>query len=129
MTIHANVTAYKGKLVIELLAQKSIANEVTTSLDTPGVFGQVIENTKEHLGVSKEAIELLKQVKKGYDSIGDVDWFKVDNGNYAFGWIGGPYAIVDPMKAEGSSTYIVPNDYIEIENNVPDGAKVYLDSE
>ena len=129
MTIHANVTAYKGKLVIELLATKSIPNEVTTSLDTLGVFGQVIENTKEHLGVSKEAMELLKKVKKGHDDLGDVDWFKANNDHYVFGWIGGPYAIVDPMKAEGSSTYVVPNDYIEIENNVPDGAKAYLDSE
>lgn len=127
-TVHANVTAYKGRLVMELLAKISIEGAVATSLDTPGNMGQVIMNTKEHLGVSKEALELLKTVKPGRDSMGDIDWFATSDGNHAFSWLGGPYNIAKPSDIEGSRSYVVPDHFVEIENNVPQGAQDYIDA-
>jgi len=128
MTIHARITAYKDIIVCELVAEASIPNEVVTTIDTPGNIGQVIMNTKEHLGVSKEALELLKTVKKGHDSLGDVDWFSTMNGAaHAFGWIGGPYAIKDPKTCEASRQYVI-GEFVEIPNDVPEGAKQAIDA-
>lgn len=131
MTIHANVTAYKGKLVIQLLTMVSIDNETAVSMDVPGRFGQVIMNTKEHLGVSEEALELLKTVKRGHDGLGDgLDWFKTEVAGqapaHAFSWLGGPYAIVDPTTQSGSRDYVV-GEYQTIPNDVPQGAKDAID--
>jgi len=126
-TLHAHVTAYKGRIVMELLATKSIAGEVATSLDSPSSFGQVIMNTKEHLGVSKEALELLKTVKRGNDSLGGIDWFKTSDGNHAFSWMGGPYQITTPQDADASRSYVVSDHFVEIENTVPEGARHHID--
>lgn len=128
-TLHAKITAYKGNIVCELIADKSIDGEVATSLDIPTNIGQVIMNTAEHLGVSPEALELLKSVKVGHDSIGDVDWFRSDDGKDNFGWIGGPYAVVTAATAEAARGFAVDNRaYQPIPNDVPAGAIEYIDS-
>lgn len=118
----ATVTAYKGKLVFNLLAETSDA--------APGSFGQVIIDTANHLGISKEAYDLLGTIKPGYDAIGSVDWFESSKGA-AFAWIGGPNAIVDPAdpdntSARGYKTY--PGKFIDIPNDCPQGAKDYIDT-
>jgi hypothetical protein len=120
-TLHAKVTAHKGILVITLVATKSIPNECHLSLDNPGCIGQVIMDTKRHLGVSKQAMALLKTVRRSHDDIGDVDWFKTGN-KYAFGWLGGMHVLKNPKTIEGSSQYEI-GDYVEIANDVPDDAK------
>ena len=124
--MHAKVTAYKGKLVCELVADKSIENEVVTTIDTPSTFGQVIMNTAKNLGVSKEALELMKTVKIGRDDLGDIDWFNSVQGD-VFGWIGGPYNIIDPAEAETARGFKILA-HIEIENEVPAGAMEAIDS-
>jgi hypothetical protein len=124
--MHAHITAYKGRLVLELLAKASIPDEVATSLDNPGNIGQVIMNTGKNLGVSAEALELLKQVKRGHDDIGDIDWFRTGD-TAAFGWLGGIYRIADPKQVEGSRTYGI-FDYVAIPNHVPQGAMQAIDS-
>lgn len=123
--MYATVTAYKGKLVLSLLATAS-NDEVTTTLDNPGVIGQVICNSAKNVGVSDEAIELLKTIKSGRDAIGDVDWFASDAAGDVFAWLGGPYAIVDPKTAEAARGYQVRT-YAKVPNDVPDGAKVAID--
>jgi len=125
--MHAHITAYKGKIVCELLADKSIEGEVTTSLDRPGNFGQIIHDTAKHLGVSAEAMALLKTIRPGHDSLGDIDWFGTSDGAASFGWIGGPYNIVDPKKCDASRDYKILG-YVEIPNDVPEGAKAAIDS-
>lgn len=119
--MHAHVTAYKNLLVIELLATASIPNEVTTSLDNPSCIGQVIHDTAKNLGVSAEALELLKQVKRSNDDMGDVDWFSTSDGKASFGWLGGRYAIKSPTEIDGSSSYGI-FDFVTIPNDVPAGA-------
>lgn len=126
--MHAHITAYKGKIVCELLATKSIDGEVTTSLDKPGNFGQIIHDTAKHLGVSAEALALLNTMRAGHDSLGDVDWFVTGDDKASFGWIGGPYNILDPKECEPSRDYKVL-DHVVIPNDVPEGAKSAIDDE
>ena len=126
MTIHAKVMEYKGVLVCELVAEKSIEGEVHCSLDNPGVFGQIIMNTGRHLGVSKEAFAILQSLKPGQSSLGEIDWFTSADSD-CFGWIGGPYALLDPKSIEPSRQYQV-GAFVEIKNDVPEGAKDAIDN-
>lgn len=127
--MHAHVTAYKNHLVIEALATKSIKDEAHLSIDNPTCFGQVIMNTAKNLGVSAEALELLKYLKRGRDSLGDINWFATTNGtNSAFSWIGGMQAIKDINEIETSRDYVVMG-YVLIPNNVPQGAMEAIDND
>lgn len=126
--MHARITAYKGMLVLELLATKSISNEVATSLDTPGNMGQVIMDTAKHLGVSIEALELMKPLRRGHDDLGDIDWFQSTGSGDCFAWLGGPYAIKDPKKLETSSSWRIGAHQV-ITNEVPAGARQFIDSQ
>ena len=126
--LHAKVTAHKGILVLELLAEKSIENEVVTTLDTPSTIGQVIMDTGAHLGVSAEALELLKGIKRGHDDLGDVDWFSASDGEAVFGWLGGPKRLCNPTKIEGSSSYSASLPHVLIPNDVPEGARECIDN-
>lgn len=126
--LQAHITAYKGLLVCELLAEKSMDGIVTTSLDNPGCIGQVIHNTAENLGVSDEALALLKTIEPGNDDLGDIDWFATSDGKASFGWLGGPYAIKKPSNCEGSSSYEVLT-CVSIPNDVPEGAKQFIDAQ
>lgn len=126
-TLHATVTAYKGILVLELLAKASIAGQVHSSLDNPDAFGQVIMNTAEHLGVSAEALALLEQIRPGHDSLGDIDWFASADGQDTFGWIGGPYALQNPAEAEASRQYRVGK-HVVVPNTPAEGACQAIDN-
>jgi hypothetical protein len=124
--MHAEITAYKGRIVIELKAKKSIPGEVLTSLDTPRLAGQVVNDTARNLGVSKEALDLLKSVRKGDCAAGDVDWARTEEGKAVFGWKGGRCAIFSPETCESSRRFKVGG-YVTIPNNVPEGARQQLD--
>ena len=91
-------------------------------------IGCVLENTKERLGASQEAIEWLRAVKRSGDAIGDVDWSRTKNGA-AFSWMGGVKHIASP-GAEGSRTFeVMPDECVIIPNDVPEGAKDFIDFE
>lgn len=128
MTIHAAVTAYKGILAIKLLTDHSIEGQVTTSLDTPNTFGQVIHNTQEHLGVSAEALVLLKAIKKGTGSLGKIMWFNTTDGKQSFGWIGQGACLIDPFNCLADRDYLVTDNYVLIENEVEEGDKLVIDA-
>ncbi len=125
--MHARVTAYKNLLVLELLATRSIDNEVATSLDRPGNIGQVIMNTEKNLGVSAEALALMKGLQRGRDDLGDIDWFASKGAGDCFGWIGGPYSIKDPSSVETSRSWKL-GAHVVIDNDVPQGAREFIDA-
>lgn len=122
--MHAKITAHRGFLIFDLLATCSIEDEVATSIDRPGNFGQVIMNTAKNVGISPEALELLKKIKPGRDSIGDVDWFSSDDGMDNFAWIGGPKAIKDTRDSDlaGSRDYRIRETFVSIPNESDPGA-------
>lgn len=124
--LYAKVYAYKGLLVLELCATESNDN-VATSIDNPDSFGQVIMDTQKHLGVSPEALALLKPLSRGRDSLGDLDWFTDSTGRDVFAWIGGPYHIVSPAECETTRDWDIRS-HVVIENTVPQGAKDHIDT-
>lgn len=91
-------------------------------------FGCVITDTKKNLGVSEEAFELMKSIKRNHDAIGDIGWWECDDGTHAFSWFGSVHRVIDPHTAEGDRTFrIVPSlkdACTIIPNDVPEEAKL-----
>lgn len=127
--MYARVTVYKGVLVIEWLTVTSDENCVTP-YDRPGNMGYVAMNTNL-VGVSDEAYETLKTVRKGRDSIGAIDVWACDDGTYAFATFGGKYVLLDPKDpdAEASRQYQLParDQFQTIPNDTPEGAREAID--
>lgn len=128
MTIRAKITAHNGVLIIECTEKNSTPGETHLSIDQKGVIGQVIMKTRETLGVSDEALALLKTVKRGADSLGDVDWWKTNDGHTAFSWLGPMCRLMDPSDAEASRQYII-GEYVSIPNEPPQEAVDAIDGE
>jgi hypothetical protein len=123
--MHARVTAYRGHLVIELLAECSIPNEVVTLLDTPGNLGTVICDTARNLGISAEALSLLRTLRPGSDGLGEIDWF-ASGDTHTFGWMGSVKSIMDPAKVAPSRDWKI-GPHLVVMNDVPQGAKDHID--
>ena len=80
-------------------------------------IGCVIANTKTALGISEDALEWLKGVKRSRDDIGDVDWWACNDGTKVFAWMGGVYSIKS-RDADGSRHHeVFPDDYVPVPNN------------
>ena len=124
--IYAEVTTYKSHIVVEYKEEKS--NDVLTTPFDRNSMGYVVSDVG-YVGISEEAYTLLSLVKKGTDSIGNIDVFKADNGKHVFCTLGGKYFLVPLREAEGSSNFTVPpiEEFQLIENNVPEGAIDYID--
>lgn len=125
--MHAEITAYKGRIIFNLITRKSVKNEVITKLDKPETVGHVIINTKKNLGISQEALNLLKKINKGDDFIGHLDWSKKYNGLDSFIWNGQASDIKKPCDVEAAKTYKISS-YVLIDNNVPQEAAKAIDS-
>lgn len=124
--MHAHITAYKGRLIFELKTKHAIKNEVLTTLDKSSVIGQIIINTKKNLGISKEALALLKKIGKTKEHIGEIDWSKNHTGQDTFIWSGRAQDIKRPEDMLASKTYKIMAHTI-IENMVPQGAMQAID--
>ncbi len=119
MKVH--ITAYKGALCIE--TQEPIVKDETFVPAGGGNFGCVLMDTKTNLGVSQEALVLLRRVRKNRDSMGDVMWWPVGD-KFCFGWMGGPLALKVPGRITGDRDYAVREGaYTLIQNDVPEGAQ------
>lgn len=77
-------------LVFEALSDEIIEGKIYPSGGNR--IGVVIIDTKNNLEVTEEAFPFLKNlfenaVTDGGD-LGDIDWFRTDDGKFCFGWIG-----------------------------------------
>lgn len=123
MMTKVTIKSHSGFLIIETSnPELSHKNWHQTGL------GCVVCNTETNLGISKDAISLLKEVQAGNDDLGDIDWFQSDNAGPVFTWIGAPKTIYHPSEIEGSldynpSKFIEDNAFVEIENEVSNDAK------
>lgn len=133
------VVAYKDRLVI---VPENPTEGITTEHDkmwwpTGGpqghLLGCVLGNTKEQLGVSEEAFELMKQVRRNRDAVGDISWWEGNDGLYFFSWWGPIHRIINVDTAEGDRDFKVTPSFRKactiIPNEVPDAAKALLDRE
>lgn len=125
--MHAEITAYRGRLIITLLADRSIPGEVITSQDNPRFPGQVIYDTGRNLGVSKEALRLLRELPPGSEEVGDLNWFHIEKDKPMFFWRGGRYAIFSPDYIHAARDFNV-REHVCIPNRVPADARAQLDA-
>ena len=125
--LKVKATEYKGILVFETLRPEEGQTEDFVPAGDGRIGCVLVDSTK--LGVSPEAMELLKQVRRSGDDLGDPDVFKSGN-KVVFGWLGGVFAIKHPDHCEGSSTYdanLLERVCQTIENEPPQGAKEAID--
>lgn len=92
---------YKGFIGIQSAPDaEGLLNDPTQ----PGQIGFVADASKCEF--SQKAIDLLKEVKKSGDDLGDVDVFKASDDMVVFGWLGGPLKVLSPKwDVSGSSSY------------------------
>jgi hypothetical protein len=118
-------TVYKGYLVIETLNPRESHPDFTPAGD--GKLGCVINNTKENLGLSAEAVEFLQNVQAGNDAIGDLMWFPTNEGGTAFGWMGGPYSLKNAQSIGDRDFKVQDGQYQTIPNETTEGARQAID--
>ena len=125
--MHARITAHKGILVVELVHNQVTEDGGRSSPDKLRNLGTIVHDTRRYLGVSNEALALLKVVKRGLDRIGDFAWFRSDDGMDHFAWLGGPKRLVDPKEVATARTYEILAHRV-IPNEVPEGAKAAIEA-
>lgn len=126
--LKVKVTEHRGILVFETINP----NEVDADFVPAGGsnIGCVLCDSKK-LGVSPEAMELLKKIKRGSDGLGDPDIFKSGD-KVVFGWLGNVFALKHPDHCEGSKDYdsfLLNGVCTTIENETAEGAKAAIDSQ
>lgn len=132
--IKVRVVAYKGCLVIVPKdPEKDITNKGPrlwwpTGGTQRNILGCVIGNSKEMLGVSAEAIEVMRKIQCGHDAIGDIDWWKCTDGTYAFSWWGSIHRIIKPPAMAVRGFRVQEGQYNKIVNQVPTAAKKVIDA-
>lgn len=126
--LKVRVTAYKGLIVIDVDEPREGIGDYWYPTGQ-GRMGCVVFDSRNRVGVSKEAIELMSTIRRNHDAIGDLGWFGSDNHGYCFSWWGPIYRVVD-QTAEGDRGFFVrPGEYVEIPNDVPPDARAMLDIE
>lgn len=111
------VTAYRGLIIVE--AQDPETPMQGWAPNGPGKIGSIICDTAKNLGVSKEALDLLGQIRRSRDCIGEIDWFGADDGTKVFGWMGPFLAVFAPNRVSGSRNYHVFADSCKLIPNIP----------
>lgn len=117
--IKVKVLAYDGKIIFAPNKPFENINNDWFPVNDSGLIGSYLGYTKKNLGVSKEALELMTDIKNGNDGIGDIDWYQMSNGSYSFSWIGWLYRVMDPKDSIGARGFYTHKDEcVIIENNV-----------
>ena len=87
----------------------------------PGQLGFVVDAAC--VDIQPAALELLKQVKRSGDDVGEIDVYKGSNG-VIFCWLGGPLKVSNPKEITGSNvtdvslltsndSVVTPQDFID----------------
>ena len=127
------IVAYKSHLVVVPTNPEQGIGKTDGWYPTgDGRLGCVVTDTKNRLGVSEEAFDLMKTIKRNHDAIGDISWWECDDGTHAFAYFGSIHRVINPESAEGDRDFRVTpslrNACAIIPNDVPEEAKVLLDS-
>lgn len=129
--IHCNLTAYRGMVIIDCQTLHSIPDELKLVLDhSPWEKHCTVLNTGRHLGVSKEATDLLRQIQKaGLGLQGQLAWWESESsgGLANFWWLGGPQMIFNPKRTFYANGWGIFEHQV-IPNEPPSEAKHLVDA-
>ena len=124
--LNVELTVHNGYLVI------STTNPEGMLLPGGGNMGTTLANAKGKLGASKEAIELVANARKSSGSFSQgLDCYGSEE-NTIFQWFGGQNRIIESKDIESSRDHdpsLFRKIVVEIENNVPEGAKEAIDAD
>jgi hypothetical protein len=117
--LKVRVVAYEGKLVFIPNEPEKGIGDSWWPVDQKGKLGSVLGSSKR-LGVSQEALALMRTIKLNRDAIGDIDWWKCDDGEKAFSWFGVLYRVMDPADSEAARGFqVYESECVIIPNEVP----------
>jgi len=119
------VTEHKGVVVIETLDPKQDADFMPAGGSKIGCH---LANTGKNLGISKEALAVMKGYMISMDDLGEVHAFISDDGVHRFSWLGGTKRLVGP-KAELSAKGFTDISHIEIPNEPPQEAITVIENQ
>ncbi|MNL49491.1 hypothetical protein D3C87_1724290 [compost metagenome] len=111
----AKVKAHKGLILCECLSPYSIQDKILLAPDNSAVM---VFNPEQNLGISSEALELLKTLKKSEDELGHVDWGTDKVGRPYFFWLGSMKTIVDPDECQTAAAFKASDKFVLIANDV-----------
>lgn len=126
------IVAYMGRLVmVPIEPHENIGNGwFPTGSRIPGgglKLGCVLMDTGRRLGVSSEAFELMRKVRRSPNSLGDLSWWPCQDNTHAFSWFGSIHRVINPEIAEATEDFRVnPHRCIVIPNEVPAAAKTAI---
>jgi len=130
--LKVRVLAYDNKLFF-------VPNEPFYNIDNQwfpandkGRLGSVLAYSNLNLGVSREALELMRKIKRGRDGVGDIDWFKMNDGSCSFSWWGWLYRVMTPTDSVSARGFTIRDrDCVIIKNVITDemisGYNKYVD--
>lgn len=114
---HVDILAHKHQLVLAPSQIEETPHFVPTGKNR---IGCVLLDSKTHLRISAPALKLLSTLPVNRDAIGDVSWWKCDDGKTAFSWIGALYRVIDTRTAEAARGFqIFDGAYTLIPNRIP----------
>jgi len=98
----------KDTLKFECLSDKPVRDKIYPPGN--GRIGTVVLNSIKNLGIEKKALPVLKKLFDDAEcdggDMGDIDWFRSDNGKGNFAWLGDPVRIFklkdETYKARGN---------------------------
>ena len=131
------VVAYKGRIVLVPNEPEKVISDKDPlwwpTGESRSTLGCVVGPTETELGVSQEALDLMEDIQRNHDAVGDISWWETSDGNHAFAWWGAIYRIINPDTAEADRDFHLKPSVVRsctiIPNDVPDEAKKVLDTE
>lgn len=111
-----NVYAHKDYLI---LVGNEMASENYQVPSDDQIGTSLLDCTPATLGISKEAVEILSNIKRGEAEIGDIDVSKSEDGKVVMGWLGNHQRLAH-KAVEGSKNYdfsLLEGKYSVIDNN------------
>jgi hypothetical protein len=132
--MRVRVVAYNGFLIM-CPTNVEEKDEEWVPTENGRTMGCVLLDSKKNLGVSDEALELMRQVPVGRDAIGDIDWWAVidpkgGEEKFAFSWFGSIFRIIHAESSESARGFRPRRSHCTIiPNDVPPEAKALIDSE
>jgi hypothetical protein len=125
------VFAYKGYLVVAPNEPEQGINDNwwPTGGKDGDRLGCVLGDSEKNLGVSPEAIELMKTIEVGRDAIGDLDWWWCTDETYAFSWWGPIFRIIEPKTCVTARGFRPrPDKCSTIDNELPSELRTKVDA-